>query len=71
MLSCLQHKTDWYGLQVQAFLNLPPTAFQLTNGFVQATRNLHTLVSPGHKLSKPEVLFRNITEEEQEALYER
>ena len=56
---------------MQNFLNLPATAFQLTDGFVQATRNLHTLVSPGHKLNKPEVLFRNITEEEQAALYER
>eukprot|EP00891_Asterochloris_glomerata_P008560 jgi/Astpho2/8560/e_gw1.00125.5.1_t len=57
-------------VKVQTFLNLPPTAFQLTDSFVQATRNLHTLVSPGHKLNKPEVLFRNISEEEQAALYE-
>ena len=71
MFCCLQHETNWYGLQVQTFLNLPPTAFQLTDGFVQATRSLHTLVLPGHKLNKPEVLFRNITEEEQTSLYER
>ena len=58
-------------LQVQHQLNISAEAIQLTDDFIKKSFRLTTILEAGHAINKPEVLFRNITEEEVEQLRDR
>ena len=58
-------------LQLQHQLNIPAEATQLTDDFIKKSFRLTTILEAGHAINKPEVLFRNITEEEVEQLRDR
>ena len=57
--------------QVQHQLNVSAEAVQLTDDFVKKSYSLTSMLEAGHAINKPEVLFRNITDDEVEQLRER
>ena len=58
-------------VQVQQQLNVPPESLQLTDSFLKKSYALGSIITPGHRINKPEVLFRNITDEEVDQLRDR
>lgn len=58
-------------VQVQQQLNVSPESLQLTDSFLKKSYALGTIIAPGHHINKPEVLFRNITDEEVDELRDR
>ena len=57
--------------QVQQQLNVSAESLQLTDSLLKKSYALATIIPPGHKINKPEVLFRNVTDEEVEQLRDR
>lgn len=58
-------------LQVQQQLNIPADAVQLTDDFLKKSYSLTSILKAGHTINKPEVLFRNITNDDVEQLRDR
>lgn len=58
-------------LQVQHQLNVPAEAIQLTGDFLKKSYSLTSILKTGHAINKPEVLFRNIMDDEVEQLRDR
>ena len=58
-------------VQVQQQLNVSAESLRLTDSFLKKSYALASIVPPGHHINKPEVLFRNITDEEVDQLRER
>lgn len=56
---------------MQHQLNVSAESLQLTDSFLKKSYALATIIPPGHHINKPEVLFRNITDEEVDQLRER
>lgn len=58
-------------LQVQQQLNVSALSLRLTDSLLKKSYALASIIPPGHHINKPEVLFRNITDEEVDELRER
>ena len=58
-------------LQVQQQLNVSAESLHLTDDFLKKSYDLSSILPPGHHINKPEVLFRNIADEEVEQLRNR
>lgn len=58
-------------MQVQQQLNVSAESLQLSDSLLKKSYALGSILPPGHHINKPEVLFRNITEEEVEQLRSR
>ena len=58
-------------VQVQHQLNVLDEQLHLTDSFLKKSYALASIIPPGHRINKPEVLFRNITDEEVDQLRER
>lgn len=58
-------------MQVQQQLNVSAESLHLTDDFLKKSYDLSSILPPGHHINKPEVLFRNITDEEVEQLRNR
>ena len=58
-------------VQVQQQLNVSAESLQLTDEFLKKSYDLGSILPAGHKINKPEVLFRNITDEEVGQLRDR
>ena len=52
-------------------MNLSDAALHLSDDLIAQSFDLTSILVPGHAINKPEVLFRNITEEEVEQLRDR
>ncbi|DBA80051.1 hypothetical protein WJX79_001269 [Trebouxia sp. C0005] len=57
--------------KVQQQLNVSAESLHLTDDFLKKSYDLSSILPPGHQINKPEVLFRNITDEEVEQLRNR
>lgn len=69
MLDHCQHPDNL--VQVQQQLNVSAESLQLTDDFLKKSYDLGSILPAGHHINKPEVLFRNITDEEVEQLRDR
>ena len=58
-------------VQVQHQLNVSAESMHLTDSLLKKSYALGNIIPPGHHINKPEVLFRNITDEEVDQLRER
>jgi len=56
---------------VQQQLNVSPESLHLTDAFLKKSYDLCSILPAGHHINKPEVLFRNILDEELDQLRER
>lgn len=52
-------------------MNLSDAALHLSDDLIAQSYDLTSILAPGHAINKPEVLFRNITEEEVQQLRDR
>ncbi|KAL3147164.1 hypothetical protein ABBQ32_002671 [Trebouxia sp. C0010 RCD-2024] len=57
--------------KVQQQLNVSALSLRLTDSLLKKSYALASIIPPGHHINKPEVLFRNITDEEVDELRER
>ena len=58
-------------MQVQQQLNMSAESLQLSDSLLKKSYELGSIIPPGHHINKPEVLFRNITDEEVDQLRSR
>ena len=58
-------------MQVQHQLNVSAESLQLTDDLLKKSYDLTGILAAGHQINKPEVLFRNILDEEVDQLRQK